>query len=239
MNTMKNIAACPDGITTSGRLGFKPATRGAVPLALLLVLALAGCSSLPSPPTRPVLYDFGPGVLAAPAPGDASAALPPLSLADVEAPGLPEGSNAVLYRLLYADSQQLRPYAHARWSQPPAQLVQQRLREQLGQRRPILRADDGSAQVRGPGAGRLPPVLRVDLEEFSQVFTSATESAGVVRLRATVVDLTPAGEVLRGQRVLVVRTPARTADAPGGVAALAESTTQAAQELVAWMAQLP
>ena len=239
---MKNIAARHDGIRTGGRFGWKSAPPGAA-LLPALALALAGCSSLPRPPTPPVLYDVCPGVLAAPAAADARAAppmLPPLSLADVEAPGLPEGSNAVLYRLLYADSQQLRPYAHARWSQPPAQLVQQRLREELGQRRPILKADDGSAQVREAGAaGRLPPVLRVDLEEFSHVFTSATESAGVVRLRATVVDLTPAGEVLRGQRVFVVRTPARTADAPGGVAALAESTTQAAQELAAWMAQLP
>ena len=49
----------------------------------------------------------------------------------MEATGLPEGSNAVLYRLAYADGQQLRPYSQARWSQPPAQLLQQRLREQL------------------------------------------------------------------------------------------------------------
>jgi cholesterol transport system auxiliary component len=185
-----------------------------------------------------VLYDFGPGALA-PAATDRRAPLAPLALADVEAPGLPEGSNAVLYRLMYAHSQQLRPYSQARWSQPPAQLLQQRLREQLGQRRAVLKADDAAAQARDPAQGsRLPSVLRVEVEEFSHVFTQPAESAGVVRLRATVVDLTLAGESLRGQRVFIARTPARSADAPGGVAALAEASTQVAQELAQWVEQV-
>ncbi|CAN7178647.1 ABC-type transport auxiliary lipoprotein family protein [Acidovorax sp. LjRoot194] len=206
--------------------------------AVLGLILLAGCSALPTPPARPVLYDFGPGALA-PVPTDRRAPLPPLALADVDAPGLPEGSNAVLYRLMYADTQQLRPYSQARWSQPPAQLVQQRLREQLGQRRAILKADDAAAQARDPAQGsRLPSVLRVELEEFSHVFTSATDSAGVVRLRATVVDLTLNGEALRGQRVFIVRTPARSADAAGGVAALSDASTQVAQELGQWLEQV-
>ena len=224
MKTIKRIAA-----------RAYPSSAAAIFGALLL---LAGCSALPSPPTRPVLYDFGPGVVA-PAPTDRRAPLPPLALADVDAPGLPEGSNAVLYRLAYSDAQQLRPYSQARWSQPPAQLVQQRLREHLGQRRAVLKADDGAAQARDPAqGGKLPLVLRVELEEFSHLFTSATESAGVVRLRATVVDLTPAGEALRGQRVFTVRTPARSADAAGGVAALAQASTQAARELGEWVDSL-
>ncbi|MBV7544319.1 ABC-type transport auxiliary lipoprotein family protein [Acidovorax sp. sic0104] len=206
--------------------------------AVFGLILLAGCSALPTPPARPVLYDFGPGALA-PVPTDRRAPLPPLALADVDAPGLPEGSNAVLYRLMYSDTQQLRPYSQARWSQPPAQLLQQRLREQLGQRRAVLKADDAAAQARDPAQGnRLPSVLRVEIEEFSHIFTSATDSAGVVRLRATVVDLTLAGEALRGQRVFIVRTPARSADAAGGVAALSDASTQAAQELAQWLEQV-
>ena len=223
MKTIKNIAvsAC---LSSAG--------------ALFGLIFLAGCSALPAPPTRPVLYDFGPGTLA-PAPADRRAPLPPLALAEVDAPGLPEGSTAVLYRLQYTDAQQLRPYSLARWSQPPPHLVQQRLREHLGQRRAILPADTAAAQARDPAQGnRLPPVLRVELEEFSHLFTSATDSAGVVRLRATVVHLTPEGESLRGQHVFIVRTPARSADAAGGVAALAEASTQVAQEVAAWVEQV-
>ena len=223
MNTIKTIAARAHLASAGSLLGL---------------ILLAGCSALPTPPTRPVLYDFGPGALA-PVPGDRRAPLPPLALADVDAPGVPEGSNAVLYRLLYADTQQLRPYSQARWSQPPAQLVQQRLREHLGQRRAILKTDDAAAQAREPAAGnRLPTVLRVEIEEFSHIFTRPSESAGVVRLRATVVDLTLAGEVLRGQRVFIARTPAKSADAAGGVAALADATSQVAQELADWVDQV-
>ena len=221
MKTIKNIAASARQISAG---------------SVFCLIFLAGCSALPTPPVRPVQYDFGPGALAAQA-TDRRASLAPLALADVQAPGLPEGSPAVLYRLLYADAQQLRPYSQARWSQPPAQLVQQRLREHLGERRAVIAADDAVAQVRNPAAGGL-ALLRTELEEFSHVFTSPADSAGVVRLRATLVELTPAGERLRGQRVFTAQPPARSADATGGVAALAEATTQVAQELAQWVEQV-
>ena len=94
-----------------------------------LVLALAACSGLPTAPTQPVRYDLGMADLAVPA---ANAAAPlvapvPLVLAEVQAPGLPEGLTAMFYRLNYSDSQQLRAYQNARWSLPPAQMVEQRL----------------------------------------------------------------------------------------------------------------
>ena len=190
---------------------------------------------MPSPPSRPVHYDFGPGAMA-PVPTDRRAPLPALALADVEAPGLAEGSTAVLYRLAYTDARQLRPYTQARWSQPPAQLVQQRLLDQLGQRRAVLTLESGAAQARA--GGKLPTVLRVDLEEFSHVFTSATESGGLVRLRATLAEPAQTGETLLGQRVFIVQRPASSADAAGGTRALAEATHQVAQELARWVEQL-
>ena len=203
--------------------------------SVFIAIFVAGCSALPTPPARPVHYDFGPGTVA-PAPTDRRAPLPPLALADVEAPGLAEGSTAVLYRLAYADARQLRPYQQARWSLPPAQLVQQRLRVHLGQRRAVLTLESGAAQARA--GGKLPTVLRVDLEEFSQIFTSTTESAGLVRLRATLSDSAEAGEALLGQRVFVVQRPASSANAAGGTQALAEATHQVAQELARWVEQL-
>ena len=220
MKTIKNIAVSAYGISAG---------------AIFVAAFLAGCSALPAPPSRPVHYDFGPGAMA-PVPADRRAPLPPLALADVEAPGLAEGSTAVLYRLAYAEARQLRPYTQARWSQPPAQLVQQHLRDQLGQRRAVLTAESGAAQARA--SGKLPVVLRVELEEFSQVFTSATESAGLVRLRATLAEPAAAGEILLGQRVFIVQRPAASADAAGGTRALAEATDQVAHELTQWLEQL-
>ena len=205
--------------------------------AIFCAILVTGCGALPQPPARPQLYDLGPGpATAAAAP---ATALPALALADMDAPGGAGSGTAVVYRLAYADAQQLRPYSLARWSQPPAQLVQQRLREQLGQRRAILKAEVAAAQARDAAqGGRLPTLLRVELEEFSHIFSSATESAGVVRLRATLFDVTRAGELLRGHQVFTVRAPARSADAAGGVAALADASNQAAQQVAQWVEQL-
>lgn len=236
MNTMKSIAISARAISVTTAFG---------------VILLAGCSALPEPPPRPVLYDFGPGVLGTAAPASsalaaaplASASLPPIALADVDGAGNGDTSTAVLYRLAYADARQLRPYQLARWSLPPAQLVAQDLRAQLGQRRAVLRIEDGLAAAREGGGGNglggsLPQVLRVRLEEFSQVFTSAHDSVGLVRLRATLLEPTAAGEKLRGQRLFVVQQPARSADAAGGTRALAEASAQAAQEIAQWLEQM-
>ncbi|MFT3718883.1 ABC-type transport auxiliary lipoprotein family protein [Pseudorhodoferax sp.] len=201
---------------------------------LLSLLVLAGCSALPDRPQRPAQYDFGPGpVPTAAAPAGRSAPLPPLALAEVEASGPLEAGTAVLYRLGYADDRQLRPYALARWSMPPAQLVRQRVREQLGQHRTIVGAGEGAAMLRE--GGRQPTVLRLELEEFSQLFGSPVESFGLLRLRATLVDNLPAGERVLAQRQLIVQRPAPTPDAAGGVRALAEATDAAAADLAQWL----
>ena len=193
---------------------------------------------MPTPPPRAVQYDFGPGALVAQA-GDARPVLAPVALTDIEAAGRADTSNAVLYRLAYTDARQLRPYQSARWSQPPTQLLQQALRARLGERRAVLRADDAQGAARTGGtSGSLPDILRVDLEEFSQVFNSPTDSVGLLRLRATLVEPTAAGEKLLGQRVFTVQKPAATADAAGGTHALAEAADQATQEIAQWMEQL-
>ena len=193
----------------------------------LLFLALAGCSALPEKPQRPAVYDFGPGPVA-PVASTRQAPLPPLALAEVEAPAALEGT-AVLYRLAYADAQQLRPYALARWSMPPAQLVRQRLREQLAQRRAVL----------NPGEGGVTQSLRLELEEFSQVFESPERSSGLLRLRATLVERGGAREKLLAQRSVVLQRPAPTPDAQGGVRALAAATDAAVDEIAQWLQHQP
>ena len=199
---------------------------------LLFAALLAGCSALPEPPPRATVYDFGPGAAQAqPAPPDA----PPLVLLDVGGAAAAEGSSALLYRLAYANAQQLLPYSQARWSQPPAQLLQQALRERLGRDRIVLSASQAAALQ--PDRQRLPAVLRVQLEEFSQVFSSAQDSAGVVRLRAVLADTGLTGETLVAQRVFTAQRPAGSADAAGGARALAEASAQLADELAAWVQQ--
>lgn len=203
----------------------------------LLILALGAsslvaCSSLaPDKPARATLYDFG--VVTA-TPAAASTRQGAIVLADLEAAGTLEGSS-LLYRLGYANGHQLLPYAQARWAAPPPRLVRQRLREVLGRDRAVLDASESAALARS--GGTMPPTLRVDLEEFSHVFDSPTQSFGVLRLRVTLMENTPAGERLIGQRIVVQRQPAPSADAPGGVRALTAATDAAAQEIATWLAQ--
>jgi len=205
---------------------------------LLSSFMLFGCSALPDKPVRASMYDFGPGNLT-PQPTTRQAPpadLAPIAIDDITTSGGALDSLAVLYRLAYMDAQELRPYTLARWSMPPAQLVRQRLRDTLSQRRSVFNAGDSAALNRSQNAV-LPRLLRLDLEEFSQVFTAADASVGVIRLRATLLEVTPAGLKLVGQRSVVVQRPATTPDAPGGVRALAAATDAAIEEIDQWLQQ--
>ena len=217
MNAMKNRAA-------------RALSMGVA--AVFVQILLVGCSALPAPPVRPVLYDFGPG-LQAPAASAALAPLAPLALETVDNASLPDGVSLVYYRLAYADAQQLRPYQAARWSQPPQQLMRESLQARLGQRRAVIGTGGALATARVDG---LPPaVLRVELEEFSHVFANPAQSAGLVRLRATLTQPSAQGENLVAQRLFVAQQPATTLDAAGGVRAIAQAADQVAQQVDDWL----
>ncbi len=246
----------------------------------LAAFVLSGCSALPDKPTRATVYDFGPGAVALQLANiqpsnrqppvsnlPSSFALAPLALDEVQASAALD-STAVLYRLAYADAQALRPYAQARWSMTPAQLLRQRLREHLGLRRAVLNVGEGSASIASgaasasaagataagvisvgtnaavsaalpaPAPATAPALLRIELEEFSQLFESPTASTGLLRLRATAVQPSPQGERLMGQRSFIVQRPAPSADAAGGVRALTAATDAAVDEIDQWLQQL-
>ena len=197
--------------------------------AAVLILMLTACA-LPSAPPRATVYDFGPGALIT-QPTSRMAPLPPLALAEVEANAALD-STAVLYRLAYTDALVLRPYAQARWSMAPAQLVRQRVREHLSLRRAVLNPGESAS------AATTPATLRLELEEFSQLFESTTASTGLIRLRATVLQAGGTGEKLIGQKTFIVQSPAPSADAAGGARALTAATDAAVLELDQWLQQL-
>ncbi|MEO6321748.1 MAG: ABC-type transport auxiliary lipoprotein family protein [Polaromonas sp.] len=209
--------------------GARQSCAGTFFSLITVVWLVAGCSVIDKP-TRPSMYDFGPGMqstqtAAASTAGAPLSALPPLAIADISTAGGALDNQAVLYRLAYTDAQELRPYSQARWSMPPAQLLRQRMRELLGQRRVVLTAREGVALNRSQNANL--QMLRLELEEFSQLFSSPDTSVGLIRLHATLVDITPAGERLVAQRSLVVQRPAPSADAAGGVRALTQASDAA------------
>jgi cholesterol transport system auxiliary component len=203
--------------------GFcSPARAGLAAMAFGAAL-LAGCgglSSLPDKPVRPEFYDFGPHAPQA----QAAPTGVPIALARFDVPAALD-STRMLYRLAYADAQMPKPYAHARWSMAPAQLMYQRLRAVLGERHPIVLVGEGYARIE----------LRVELEEFSQIFTSPGESHGLVRIRATALAPNNRGDRLLGQRGFEVSAPAPTPDAVGGVKAMTQASDQITRELAQWV----
>ena len=202
---------------------------GARTLFVCIALGLAACAQL-QPQPRAVVYDFGPGAIAEVA-ANRNASLPTLVLADVESSAALD-STSVLYRLGYSDAQQLRPYAQARWSMAPAQLVRQRLREQLGAQRAVLQAAKGLA------AAKTAMTLHLELDEFSHWFESAERSSGLVRMRATLAQSEGGVERLLAQRSFVVQRPASSADAAGGVRALTAATDALILEIEQWLGQV-
>ena len=132
---------------------------------LLLVTALAACSSAPVAPAA--LYDFGLAPTAA-----SGARLPTaLRVAEVAGPSWMDGI-AIYYRLAYAQSQRTDAYANSRWVESPVNLFDARLRNAAAAR----------GQVVGY-AGQEVPMLRVELVDFSQVF----DQPGASRDRKSVV----------------------------------------------------
>jgi len=125
------------------------------------------------------------------------------------------------YRLAYADASRLREYGRARWAGPPAQLIQQRLMQQLG--------------LSMAGQGQSNCLLRVEITEFSQVFTSPESSKGVLQGRAQWLDRS---RKQLAEQTLNIEKAAPSPDSRGGVSALQATAEQLAIDLLAWEKQL-
>lgn len=107
------------------------------------------------------------------------------------------------YRLAYSDPARLREYARARWAGPPAQMIQLGLVRDLG--------------FVAAGQGRSNCVVRVEIDEFSQVFETPARSRAQIQGRVQWLDKSRARLV---ERPILFEQAAASADAQGGVRAL-------------------
>jgi cholesterol transport system auxiliary component len=190
-------------------------------VAAACALLFAGCASQKGQPTTQ--FDFGPATgqaNAAPA-----AAMGAIVVTDITGSSALD-SERMIYRLSYADQMQARTYANSRWTANPLQLMTQRVKTRIGQAgAKVLSETDASLGI---------PLLRIDVDEFVQDFSSASQSAGQVAVRASVFQ----GHTLVDQRSFVRSSPASSADAAGGARALATSTDAVAADIVGWLGTL-
>ena len=192
-------------------------TLGVLLLGLSLLASLAGCltGGRRGGDSATMAYDLGlPPAVAA---GETAWQL------EVRAPAWLDGS-AMIYRLAYADAAQWREFSQARWVAPPAGLLERRLQRLLGY---------------GAAGKRDGCLLRLELDEFSQVFTAPQHSHALLQVRARWFD---AGRKPLQVKTLRIEQPVpegRAADAQSGVAALVEAVGMLAEQIAAQEKALP
>ncbi len=193
--------------------------RALVTTIVAVVLA-TGCAGTPAP--NVTLYDFssesfssGPGIRL-----NGS-----LLVEGVRAPSWFDTSD-IVYRLAYQDPFRRQAYTESRWVGPPEELLTQRLRQKLDQviESGVAGSDDGIASNY---------LLRVDLEEFTQVFDSADTSRAVVRIRASLIDVAQRRLIAQDFFSAAPRTP--TPNASGAVHGLRVASDAVIDALAIWL----
>lgn len=190
----------------------------------LCLLTLGGCGAASRQKIVPRHYTLGEW---APAVTQASShskgAI--LRIARIEMPAWLRDTG-LYYRLAYRHDNAIAVYANSDWAAPPAGMLEQRLRHAL--------ADSGWRAVVGPDSNAQADfTLHVRLDDFSQAFTSASESFGVLDATVTLIGV---GDAVLAQRHFRFQVAAPTADAAGGVKALDAASRDFAQQLRGWLA---
>lgn len=194
---------------------------------IILAIALAGvsggCTGMAGEKEQRTLYDLG--MLPAQKNVAAPAALPPLSIAEVSAPAW-LNTRLMYYRFAFANDQQPQPYANSRWSMPPAELFGQRLRARMAQAGGmVLSTSDGATNV---------PVMRIEADDFTQIFSTPQQSIVRVNVRASVLN----GRALVAHKNFLREVAAPTPDADGGARALANASDAVITDMMNWVAGL-
>lgn len=192
-------------------------------------LAISACLPRPRPQPETQFYDFGPQPTTTSA---ASVGTPLITSAIVVRP--PDAplwldSPALFYRLAYDEPARIRTYAYSRWVASPIRLLGDLLRRRVAESSATVVAGDDEA-----AAGEY--LLQLQVEEFSQVLDSPTESRAVIRARAALVE--HATRQVAAQHAFSIDRKAPSANGAGAVAGLADASRQLSDEVVVWVAEM-
>ena len=199
---------------------------------LASLLLTAGCASR-LPEQKIAVYDLGAPPIQSLHQSDASGNPPQqvLLMPTVQAARTLQQTD-VVYRLDYHDALQPKSYALARWRSPPAELIEQRIRQQLSV---VWSVVNSQTQL------QLTPDMRmvhVVVDEFSHVFATPQQSSAWLQVRVTVTAPQHNGARLIGQRSFTIRQPSVSPDAAGGVHAMRATVDTLVQQLDAWLRTL-
>ena len=195
--------------------------------ALGVVSLLTACALGNSAPA-PRQLDLGAGAMISASAGTSAGGatalvpMPPIAVPPANAASLLT-ETMVVWRV--GDQGQPQAYVTYRWVAPPARLVAQRIVDRLSLQGAVLQQSMG-VDV---------PQLRLNLQRFEQTFSvDGTSSQAQLTLQAVLMR----GSEVVGQRLIDIRVPAATQDAPGGALALRVATDQAAEQVAQWLTSL-
>ncbi|SFN95174.1 cholesterol transport system auxiliary component [Nitrosospira briensis] len=196
---------------------------------VLAILTLAGCAAARTQ-TPVAVYDFGQQRLVTVSDSESTGngrLKASLLVADATAPTWLD-SSAIHYRLAYHDLAQSYAYASNRWAASPAVLLTQRIRSRIAgiSDEGVVSAADGA---------RTDYTLRLELEEFTQVFDTIDRSRAIIKLRASLIET--GSRSLLAQRSFDIERTAPTANAAGAVRALTEAGDKLIGNLIAWLTE--
>lgn len=145
----------------------------------------------------------------------------PLRTVEVNAPSW-LGIAEMQYRLAYADPSRRFGYAESRWVASPPELIEAALRR---------RVVSSESFVANAGCR-----VKVDLDEFVQVFESAQASRAILHVRLAL--QAPRSDEVLARRSLQIAKPATTPDARGGVAAFGAAVQDLGWALGDWLGKI-
>lgn len=132
---------------------------------------------------------------------------------------------AIHYRLAYHNAAQSYTYANSRWSSPPAFLLTQQIKQKIA-------AGTHHLVIKDSSVATADYELHIEIEEFSQIFDTLTNSYVAIRFRASLVNN---AHRLVGQKIFSTTHAAATADAAGAVGGFTVASNQLVNELIAWL----
>jgi len=197
--------------------------------AVLLAALLIGCSLTPTTPAPIQVYDLGPAPITAP--GTLSLSQTFVRIMEIAAP-IWLDTQAIQYRLAYHDPARIYTYANSRWTAPPAQLLTEHFRRYLASHGTDGPNNDKRQTTRPPTQY----LLKIELSEFAQIFSTQNNSHAVIQLRAALYE--PDARLPVALHSFTMTHPTKTADAAGAVAAFILASDNLLGELVQWLAAI-
>lgn len=193
----------------------------------VIISLISACTVLPKPQATVSTYDLGPqpAIHTSQLSNQANPIRKSLLIANATAPSWLE-TTAIHYRLLYHNPTQTYSYANSRWIAAPVALFTQQIRNRIA-------TDTLEFVIKDSATAKTDYVLQIGLEEFMQLFDTATDSRITVSFHASLIERVTRKPI--AQKSFYRSDKAPSADAAGAVLAFSKVSNELVDELIDWV----